>query len=767
MNGSSGSNERVTFITEDRTYLPQVMKGGTPRDFLPEDMPRVLDFEGAIVAPPDGSLMYGLEDETDFQSYHFCLRGGFLFYFNKEDVDETSGPYVTYHNSPRGVVPLEGVSVEYPPGGRRVFREHAQTNAKSGYEFVMLHTANVDDPRPPCFVIADSLGKREKWAAAIRSRADASTPTLMRTGYSSSTTRRAAPAVTAKDAEPKKSLQKAEEQADQAPKHGKRSTSSSLQQGKTKETKSVQKKVMEVSDDAELASAVLEFGVAQFDESEWMNRYFAHHNDSDAAEKCKQMERFQMEMKRDLKGAVLEQYEYFVQASGEMTTMGREVASLKNLIEKQADVLKEMQTLEFLGNSVPAGDEIMGRSDDESGDPSALLDGEQASFTKKGMDERSFFSDMSSLETGNTQTARSNEAEQDEDDAPPIQVPEWLQDSVEEISAIIREGRYTDAVELLLKSKAEISELLDRHERPTAYRLKKEQKDDLRSKQRSLNSLNQRLTNRITESLRRKNEALRQGLKRDRTDASGLRMLSPCALKDDELFLQLLVKMGRNKEAAEAFAARRSLLLIETLNERPISGAGTVDLVIYAAQLSQSFFSCLAGAVEGFLDLFLSPPPTSNAERGEEDISLDASSLHSHASSKNLPAGAVASVVLWCDAELAKFAAAFGGARVLSNLSLNPPSQGNAQPRVVGAKDTEKDRKSALELAAQCIDQAFMYASSNLDSVGLPLTPRLAECIRVRLRGCEGEISCVLDKRWQHLTADWRMMHEDGGNFGY
>ena len=38
--------------------------------------------------------------------------------------------------------------------------------------------------------------------------------------------------------------------------------------------------------------------------------------------------------------------------------------------------------------------------------------------------------------------------------------------------------------------------------------------------------------------------------------------------------------------------------------------------------------------------------------------------------------------------------------------------------------------QNAIEVAAQCVDQAFSCASQNLDSVGLPLTPRLAEYIR-------------------------------------
>jgi hypothetical protein len=134
-----------------------------------------------------------------------------------------------------------------------------------------------------------------------------------------------------------------------------------------------------------------------------------------------------------------------------------------------------------------------------------------------------------------------------------------------------------------------------------------------------------------------------------------------------------------------------------SLHERPISGSGSVDLVIYAAQLSQSFFSCLASSVEEFLDIF-SPPPASAAQtHGKEDFSLDESSIHSH-SIRGLPAGALASIVLWCDAELAKFGAAFGGTRVLGNLALSPPPRESPQkkgPRVLGQTEetnANKDR---------------------------------------------------------------------------
>ena len=193
--------------------------------------------------------------------------------------------------------------------------------------------------------------------------------------------------------------------------------------------------------------------------------------------------------------------------------------------------------------------------------------------------------------------------------------------------------------------------------------------------------------------------------------------------------------------------------------------------------------------MEGFLDLFLLSGGTNGGSGsgalnpmnsgGGDKSSEDSDSIHSHslgAVTKNLPPGAVSALVLWCDSELSKFAVAFGGARVLANLSLSPPKGMDVPsgPRVIGTttdndhQDNVKDRRTAIEVAAQCIDQALLYASQNLDSVGLPLTPRLAEMIRIRLKGCEHEVSLLLDERWQGLTQEWRnvsMNDDDGGSY--
>jgi hypothetical protein len=798
-------DERILYVPDSShpgRFFPQISSSGTTRAFEPEDMARVLDYESVTQAPMDGNLMHGEDrgpEGLQFPMYHFCLRGGFLFYFDVEDVDEESGNYATYAAPPLGVVPLDKVTVEFPPGGRRVFREHAQTDARNGYELVILHAPQGEyegQIRPPSFLVADSLGHREKWTTALRSRADISKPTLLRGGYSTmqrsgpSGQPAAPPPTTAAVKTPSAEAEPAEAADASLATNGKKSfadpqleaaataaaaatpttttaamssrASKKTSAAKKREARIIQEQVMGVSDDAELANAVVEFGVSDFSEREWMANFFQIHNDFDAPAKCRQMELFQIEMKKSLKGAVLEQYEYFVQASGEMTTMGREVSSLKSLIETQVEAMKEMKDIDFSGS-------LFEEKEDKNNE-SGVFEPPRLNRRRKGNSkelEESFESQISSVEEESSERIGQgdemgvNESNMlDENDVPPIQVPDWLEDVEEEISSAVRECRYNDAIELLTKAKHELADLVDKHERPTLYRLTKVQLLELQTIQKNLKDVGKRISDRLEETLRRRNEALKQASKRERTDPSALMapIVSPCSLNDDGLYLQLLVKLGSTQQAAEAYSARRALLLLETLHEHPISGSGTVDLVIYAAQLSQSFFSCLASSVEGFLDLFLMSQSIPVNGDKHEDMSVGDSSLHS-LSSKNIPAGAVSSIVLWCDAELSKFASAFGGTRILANLALSPPPRdGPRQPRVLGATEDangSKERKNAIEVASQCIDQAFLHASQNLDSVGLPLAPRLSEFIRVRLKGCEAEVAKLLDSRWQHLTIDW------------
>ena len=104
-----------------------------------------------------------------------------------------------------------------------------------------------------------------------------------------------------------------------------------------------------------------------------------------------------------------------------------------------------------------------------------------------------------------------------------------------------------------------------KHEKPTENRLSKKGHASIMAISSNLQKLTDRMCSRLTEGLRRKNEALKQASKRERADPSNLMapMVSPCCLDDDAVPLQLLVKLGEAKEAAMAYSARRSLLLTD------------------------------------------------------------------------------------------------------------------------------------------------------------------------------------------------------------
>ncbi len=114
---------------------------------------------------------------------------------------------------------------------------------------------------------------------------------------------------------------------------------------------------------------------------------------------------------------------------------------------------------------------------------------------------------------------------------------------------------------------------------------------------------------------------------------------------------------------------------IPSLHERPIcnnSFSNNVDVVIYAAQLSHSFFNSLSISVEGFLDLFSETDKSNLSDDQSEASSINIGSL------KTVPANALAATCLWCDSETSKFASAFG-TKVLGHLDLSPrPGSANA-----------------------------------------------------------------------------------------
>jgi len=565
--------------------------------------------------------------------------------------------------------------------------------------------------------------------------------------------------------------------------------------------------------DPDLDAAVKVFGKAKFSEEDYVHKFLMKNKVDDLSSECDQLERWMDVIKNGLRGAVLEQYEYFVEASREMSTMGREVAWLRTLVERQQETLMTMKNIDFgagleeIEDGRGLEDEGFGYISDEDGLLGAMGedDGSDASSVVSTTSEESGSNASGSktpIKTNRKRDVRKRSlktplttlaptAEEETHGSPGqaeetqlagsnyIDIPAWIMDVTEEVSAFIKESRYIDATDLILKAKSEVADILAMHEQPPVVatptplrnnnnnnnrdrksdaknetnpgpappkKLHKKQQAILQRTNIQLDALIDRMSKRLSENLRRKNEALKASAKRERSDPlSALAPLaSPVCLNDDAVALNLLVKLGKNQEAATAYAARRSLLLSECLYERPISSPVGMDAVIYAAQLSSSFFSSLALAVDGFLDLFID----ADTGKGADDDTLNSRSIFMGNGEKRIPSGALSAVVLWCDSELAKFANVFGSSRLLGSLSLSPFNL---------CRQEDKPEDKSFEVAAKCVDQAFLFAAENLDSIGLPLTPKLAELIRPRLKGCEGDIAGYLDPRWKALTFEWNL----------
>ena len=252
-----------------------------------------------------------------------------------------------------------------------------------------------------------------------------------------------------------------------------------------------------------------------------------------------------------------------------MTKMGREVVELKTLVEMQLETIKEMKEIDFSSAIIESKDE----PDDDGGD---LFGGDRRKGSRRKKSNLQFEDDESDVSSVSSEggSAR-NEARRAGTlsgtlktpmvEKVTIEIPVHLNDVDEEIMAYMKESRYTDATELWSKTKQEVNEIMQRHEKPTDEHLTKKQLNQMTNLQERLDELAEMISNRLVENLRRKNEALKQASKRERSDPTAFMVpsVSPCCLNDDAISLRLLVKLGKSQDAATAYAARRSLLLLE------------------------------------------------------------------------------------------------------------------------------------------------------------------------------------------------------------
>lgn len=460
------------------------------RDFDEEDMLRILDFDNMPEPPPSDAIFGHLEFELDdddtitadappkFPKRYFVIRGSYIFYFSTDDVGGIDAQNVSsqgrfqYQNAPKfkgtplGVIPLERTVVEFPPGGRRCFREHAKTDAKNGYEMMIRHMgrgglgatdtsgAVTNKRRAPAYIVCDTSGQRELWKKAIVIRADA---------HRKDTKLRPAGVTNIPS--------NAESLAD---------AGSSIAGGRFRERGSIYRSdvaagdrrvggnisvlagVIETEEQKDIDEALKHFGnSAFFEEADWVNEFFTSNDELESLATSRKLERWQTSIKKGLRGAVLEQYEYFVEASKEMTIMGREIANLKELVLKQVETVESMKHVSFeLGALIPNKyqnrnfDNLEYPEDEE--DLYSSDEDENLQDATKGRDSNNNArNELGGLKSQSRKTLFS-------DSTSSIDIPPYLEnDVVEEIAAFIKESRYSNATDLLLKAKDEINDIMN------------------------------------------------------------------------------------------------------------------------------------------------------------------------------------------------------------------------------------------------------------------------------------------------------------------
>lgn len=491
-------HEKVTFTASplnNGEFIPRITVGDdNHREFQKEDMERVLDYEQAGPHPadaPHGHLEFEMdENETvrddappKFPKRFFCLRGSYIFYYDTRAVDTnydsmaydrfTQGE--KFKDKPIGVIPLERCVVEFPPGGRRVFREHAMTEARTGYELMIRHVVRTTHKekeaggstatggtekvkrRAPAYLVMDSLGQRDAWAEAIRTRADLFKKDTKLRAAGKAPDESASGAVSVASSftsVPDDGVSKASSAT------GRKGPSSILSPNRRVGGEiSVLAGVIESEEQAQINDALKMFGTKTlFDEESWVNDFFKNNTEAQGVDMCLKLEKWQTSIKKGLRGAVLEQYEYFVEASKEMTIMGREISSLKELVTSQMETFDSMKRINFdLDFDSPNGDNALDGGDHSKGDDKSSYSSDEDESgsrtelqlgTKKGI--------FSGLRKGATSpvSAKSKKS------TSTIDIPEWLDDVVEEITAFFKECRYTDTTELLLKAKSEVSDII-------------------------------------------------------------------------------------------------------------------------------------------------------------------------------------------------------------------------------------------------------------------------------------------------------------------
>ena len=106
------------------------------------------------------------------------------------------------------------------------------------------------------------------------------------------------------------------------------------------------------SGNADLDAAIEQFGKHGFQEEKWVHEFLQKHAVNELPEECNQLEKWIDVIKDGLRGAVLEQYEYFVEASRNNLTSNKQMFNstlswieCRNVLRKTCDERTKLSKL--------------------------------------------------------------------------------------------------------------------------------------------------------------------------------------------------------------------------------------------------------------------------------------------------------------------------------------------------------------------------------------------------------------------------------------
>lgn len=264
--------------------------------------------------------------------------------------------------------------------------------------------------------------------------------------------------------------------------------------------------------------------------------FFATYGEAEVTKKLTEMSGLQGEIEKVLKQKVRQNYGLFMHANEEISRIGMEMQELQGLVDNTRKLIQDVQS---------------------NRETEARL--EEARMQRKSEQAKVHVKSSESIDTGGGSSA----------------IASWVSSAPEDMTRLIVEQQFQQAVSLALRFKAYIDSL-------------KGMAADL-----SPHSVLGQLQKRMDDSTMQLAQALQRSIPR-------LPHSPLWGAEEQEARLTLLIALGHHAMAAEAFSSAQ----VDVIKRKLRTIEATGDPRGYTAEISRSFYASLAESAEAFLHLF-------------------------------------------------------------------------------------------------------------------------------------------------------------------